>query len=91
MVTYCVLLNKLFVTTYLPPIIPFLGHGGGFIGNLFEEDLDVVHKGLLRLVAADLHHLEDGVLVAQIHIVDAGASGVVTCHAGIARRYNIAV
>ena len=48
----------------LPYITLFLRHGGDFVGYLFGGELDVVHEGLLCLVAADVHHLEDGVLVA---------------------------
>lgn len=42
-------------------------------------------------MSADVHHLKDGVLVAQIHIGDAGASGGVACHAVIAWHDHIAV
>ena len=42
-------------------------------------------------MAADVHHLENGVLVTQIHIRYAGASGCVACHAVIARHDHIAV
>ena len=42
-------------------------------------------------MAADVHHLEDGVLVAEIHICNASASGGVTCHAVIAWHDYIAV
>ncbi len=75
----------------LPHVILFLGHGGDFIGYLLGGELDVVHEGLLGLVAADVHHLEDGVLVAQIHICDAGASGGVARHTFVARHDDIAV
>lgn len=75
----------------LPHIALLLRHGCDFVGYLLGGELDVVHEGLLRLVSADVHHLEDGVLVAQIHIGDAGASGGVACHVVIARHANIAV
>lgn len=68
----------------LPHIVLFLGHGGDLVGYFLGGESDVVHKGLLRLVAAYVHHLEDGVYVAQIHIRDAGASGGEACHAVIA-------
>ena len=42
-------------------------------------------------MAADVHHLEDGVLVAQIHIGDTGASGGVTCHAVITWHDHITI
>ena len=45
----------------------------------------------LRLVAADVHHLEDGVPVAEVHIRDAGASGGVACNTLIARHNHVAV
>ena len=75
----------------LPHIILFLRHGGNFVGYLLGGELDVVHEGLLCLVAADVHHLEDGVLVAQVHIRDAGASGGVARHALITWHDDIAV
>lgn len=50
--------------TILPHIALFLRHGGDFIGYLLGGELDVVHEGLLRLVTADVHHLENGVFVA---------------------------
>ena len=76
---------------FLPHIILFLRHGGDFVGYIFGGEFDIIHEGLLCLVAADVHHLEDGVLVAQIHIGDAGASGGVACHAVIAWHDHIAV
>ena len=79
------------VTISLPHIVLFLRHGGDFIGYLSGGELDVVHEGLLCLVSAYVHHLENGILVAQIHIRDAGASGGVTCHAFIAWHDNITV
>ena len=42
-------------------------------------------------MSADVHHLENGVLMAQIHIRDAGASGGVACHAVITWHDHIAV
>lgn len=42
-------------------------------------------------MTADVHHLEDGEFVAQIHVRDAGAPGSVACNAVIARHDNIAV
>lgn len=75
----------------LPHLILFLRYGGDFIGHLFGGQLDIVHDGLLCLVAADVHHLEDGVLVAEIHISNAGAPGSETCHAVIAWHDHIAV
>ena len=42
-------------------------------------------------MAADVHHLEDGVPVAEVHIRDAGASGGVARHTFIARHNHIAV
>ena len=42
-------------------------------------------------MAADVHHLEDGVLVAEVHVGDAGASGSVACHTLIARYNHVAV
>ncbi len=42
-------------------------------------------------MAADVHHLEDGVLVAEVHVGDAGASGGVACHTLIARHNHVAV
>lgn len=74
-----------------PHIILFLRHGGDFVGYFLRGEFDVVHEGLLRLVTADVHHLENGVFVAQIHIRDAGAPGSVTCHAVIAWHDHIAV
>lgn len=68
-------------------MILFLGHGGYLLGG----KLDVVHEGLLCLVAADVHHLEDGVPVTEVHIRDAGASGGVARHAVIAWHNHIAV
>lgn len=53
--------------------------------------LDVVHEGLLCLVAADVHYLEEGVLVAEVHIRDAGASGCVVCHTFVAWHDDIDV
>ena len=35
-------------------------------------------------MAADVHHLEDGVLVAEIHICNASTSGYMAGHAVIA-------
>lgn len=79
------------VVAVLPHIVLFLRHSGDFIGYLLGGELDVVHEGLLRLVAADVHHLENGVLVAEIHICDASASGGVACNAVIAWYDHIAV
>lgn len=75
----------------LPHIILFLRQGGDFIGYLLGGELDIVHEGLLRLVAADMHHLKNGVLMAEIHIRDVGASGGVACHTLVARHNYIAV
>ena len=41
-------------TEISPHLALFLGHGGNFIGG----QLNIVHDGLLGLVAADLHHLD---------------------------------
>ncbi len=49
---------------------------------------DVVHEGLLGFVAADVHHLDDGVFVRQVH-VGASASGSVGCDAIVSRHYNL--
>lgn len=47
-----------FATNYdLPHIALFLGYGGDFISYLLGGELNVVHKGLLSLVTADVHHL----------------------------------
>ena len=75
----------------LPHVALFLGHGGDFVGYLLRGELDVVHESLLRLVAADVHHLKDGVSVAQIHIGDTGASGYVTCYTLLAWHNHITV
>ena len=85
------MLYNTFIINVLPHIVLFLRHCGDFIGYLLGGELDVVHEGLLCLVTADVHHLENGVLVAQIHIRDAGASGCVTCHAVIAWHNHITV
>ena len=74
-----------------PQLALFLRHGGDFIGYLLGGELDVVHEGLLGLVPADVHHLEDGVLVAEVHVRYAGASGSVTRHTFVARHDDIAV
>lgn len=74
----------------LPQLVVLLGHGGDFIGYLFGGELDVVHEGLLCLVSADVHHLKNGVLVAEVHIRDAGASGSVARHTFIAWHDDIA-
>lgn len=42
-------------------------------------------------MAADVHHLEDGVLVAEIHICNASTSGCMAGHAVIAWHDYIAV
>ena len=42
-------------------------------------------------MAADVHHLEDGVFVAQVHVGDAGASGGVARHTFVAWYDDIAV
>jgi hypothetical protein len=42
------------------------------------------------VVAADMHHLEEGVLVAQVHVRDDGASGSVARHTFVARNDDIA-
>lgn len=42
-------------------------------------------------MAADVHHLEDGVSVAQVYIRDTGVSGGVACHAVIAWHDHIAI
>ncbi len=84
--------DRFFLVAYcLPHIILFLGHGGDFVGYLLGGEFDIVHECLLCLVAADMHHLEDGVPVAEIHIGDAGASGGVACHTLIARHNHVAV
>ena len=75
----------------LPHLILFLRHGGDFIGYFLGGELDVVHEGLLGLVTADVHHLEDGVFMIEVHICDAGASGGMACHAVIAWHDHIAV
>lgn len=74
-----------------PHIILFLGHGGDFIGYIFGGEFDIVHEGLLRLVAADVHHLEDGVLVAEIHICNASTSDCMAGHTVIAWHDHVAV
>ncbi len=43
------------------------------------------------LVAADVHHLDDVVFVAQIHVGDSGASGGVARHTFEARHDDVAV
>ena len=70
---------------FLPQLVVFFRHGGDFVGYLLGGELDVVHEGLLCLVAADVHHLENGILVAQVHIRDSDASGGVTRHTFVAR------
>lgn len=75
----------------LPLIILFLRHGGDFIGYIFGGEFDIVHEGLLRLVTADVHHLENNVFVAQIHIGDSSTSGCMAGHAVIAWHNHIAV
>lgn len=42
-------------------------------------------------MSADVHHLKNGVLVAQIHIRDAGASGCVTCYTLVAWHDHITI
>ena len=42
-------------------------------------------------MAADVHHLEDGVPVAEVHVRDTGASGGVARHTLVARHNHIAV
>lgn len=74
-----------------PYLGAFLRGSGDFIGNLFGGKLDVVHESLLGLVAADVHHLEHGVAVAEIHIGYAGATGGMRGDAGIARHDDVAV
>ncbi len=75
----------------LPHLAVFLGSGGDFVGYLLGGEFDVVHEGLLSLVAADVHHLDDVVFVAEIHIGDSGASGGVARHAFEAWQEYVAV
>lgn len=73
------------MTDGLPHLAIFLGSGSDFVGYLLGGELDVVHEGLLSLVTADVHHLDDVVFVTEIHVGDSGASGRVARHAFEAR------
>ncbi len=64
-----------------PHLAIFLGSGGDFVGYLLGGKFDVVHEGLLGFVAADVHHLDDVVFVAQVHVGDSGTSGGMARHA----------
>lgn len=70
----------------LPHFVGFLGPGGDFIGYLLGGEFNVVHEGLLSLVSADVHHLDDVVFMAQIHVGDSGTSSGVARHAFEARQ-----
>lgn len=74
-----------------PHLVVFLGSGGDFVGYLLGEKFYVVHEGLLCFVAADVHHLDYVVFVAEIHVGDSGASGGVARHAFEARQEYVAV
>ena len=50
---------------------------------------DVVHEGLLGFVAADVHHLDNGVFVRQVHIGNATASGGMGSDKVVARHHNL--
>lgn len=69
----------------LPHLTIFLGSGSDFVGYLLGGEFYVVHKGLLSFVTADVHHLDDVVFVAEVHVGDSCASGSVACHAFEAR------
>lgn len=88
---YCNLHYNKMLHAILPHIALFLRHGADFVGYLFGGEFDVVYDGLWGLMVADVHHLEDGVSMAEIHIGDAGASGGVACLAVIAEHDHIAV
>ena len=76
---------------FLPHLAVFLGSGGDFVGYLLGGEFYVVHEGLLGLVTADVHHLDDVVFVAQVHVGDSGASGGVARHTFEARQEYVAV
>lgn len=42
-------------------------------------------------MSTDVHYLEDGVLVAEVYVRDAGTSGGVACHTFVAWHDGIAV
>lgn len=52
-----------------------------------RRELDVVHESLLCLVAADMHHLNDGEFVRQVNIGNTTASGGVGSDAIVARHH----
>ena len=58
--------------------------GVDLVGDFIGGELDVVHEGVLGFVAADVHHLDDGVFVSQIHVGDSAAPGGVGGHAVVA-------
>jgi hypothetical protein len=53
-----------------------------------RRELDVVHESLLCLVAADMHHLNDGEFVGEIHIGNATAPGGVGGDAIVAGHHH---
>ena len=38
------------------------------VGDFIGGELDVIHEGLLGFVAADMHHLDDGEFVGEVHV-----------------------
>lgn len=63
-------------TFSLPQITLFLRHCVNFVSYLFGGEFDIVNESLLGFVTVGVHHLEDGVLVAEIHIGDTAAMRV---------------
>ena len=47
------------------------------IGDFIRGEFDVVYKGLLGLVSADVHHLKDGEFEGEVHIGNATVAGCV--------------
>lgn len=56
-----------YATFILLHITIFFRKCGDFIGELHGESFDMVHEDLIYLMAADIHHMENVISVAQIY------------------------
>lgn len=58
------------------------------VGDFIGGQLDIVHEGLLGFMTADVHHLDNGVFVGEIHISDAAPPGSVGGDAAVTGHYH---
>ena len=70
-------MHKLLLGHKIFRILPIWCRGDGIylVGYFVRGEFDVVHEGLLGFVAADVHHLFNGVFVGEVHIGDTICEG----------------